>query len=197
MRTRKAWRADAHSARRAGAGRVDYALADYQHSLELKSNQPAVLDSIANIEWKQGRQADALAAWQLAVKGLAAELDNRMPPSFWEDFARVVTDVAKNGQYATISQQVDAMLRVYLKRNGEYRAVELLGAGYHAHGDSMEYVGREARVTDQRQLFGLQQLAAFYAPFAGAGRVLRRCRTSGRQQPAENGSGQAELPGTV
>jgi hypothetical protein len=124
----------------AQAGRTDYALADYQHSLELKSNQPAVLDSIANIEWKQGRQADALAAWQLAVKGLAAELDNRMPPSFWEDFARVVTDVAKNGQYATISQQVDAMLRVYLKRNGEYRAVELLGAGYHAHGDSMEWL---------------------------------------------------------
>jgi tetratricopeptide (TPR) repeat protein len=124
----------------AQAGRTDYALADYQHSLELKSNQPAVLDSIANIEWKQGRQADALAAWQLAVKGLAAEMDNRMPPSFWGDFARVVTDVAKNGQYATISPQVDAMLHVYLKRNGEYRAAELLEAGYHAHGDSMGWL---------------------------------------------------------
>jgi len=125
----------------AQAGRAEYALADYQHSLDLKSDQPAVLDSIAVLEWKQGRQADALAAWQLAVKRLAAELDARhMPESFWGDFAQVVGDVAKNGQYAAIGQQMDAMLRVYLKRNGEYRSSELLEAGYHARGDSMEWL---------------------------------------------------------
>jgi tetratricopeptide (TPR) repeat protein len=124
----------------AGAGRVEYALADYQRSLDLKSDQPAVLNSMAKLEWKQGRQADALAAWQLAVKRLAAELDSHMPQSFWGDFAQVVSDVAKNGQYAAISQQVDAMLRVYLKRNGEFRAEELLEAGYHAHGDSMGWL---------------------------------------------------------
>jgi predicted TPR repeat methyltransferase len=124
----------------AGSGRVDYALADYQRSLDLKSDQPAVLNSMANLEWKQGRQADALAAWQLAVKRLAAELDSHMPQSFWGDFAQVVSDVAKNGQYTAISQQVDAMLRVYLKRNGEFRAEELLEAGYHAHGDSMDWL---------------------------------------------------------
>src|ERR1039458_5466335 len=33
----------------------------------------------------------------------------------------------------------------------------------------LEHVGREARVADQRQLLGLHQLAALYAPFAGAG----------------------------
>jgi tetratricopeptide (TPR) repeat protein len=123
------------------AGRTEYALADYQHSLDLKNDQPAVLDSIANLEWKQGRQADALAAWQLAVKRLAAEMDARhMPQSFWGDFAVVVADVAKNGQYAAINSQVDAMLRVYLNRNGEYRTGELLEAGYRAHGDSMEWL---------------------------------------------------------
>jgi tetratricopeptide (TPR) repeat protein len=125
----------------AGTGKAEYALADYQHSLDLKSDQPAVLDSIAALEWKQGRQADALAAWQLAVKRLAAELEARhMPESFWGDFAQVVTDVAKNGQYAAISQQADAMLRIYLARNGEYRADELLEAGYHARGDSMDWL---------------------------------------------------------
>ncbi|MGD0680993.1 MAG: hypothetical protein ABR990_02990 [Terracidiphilus sp.] len=124
----------------AHAGRVEYALADYQHSLDRKSDQPAVLNSIANLEWKQGRQSDALAAWQLAVKRLAAEQESRMPQSFWGDFAQVVGDVAKNGQYTVISQQVDAMLRIYLKRNGEYRAGELLEAGYHARGDSMEWL---------------------------------------------------------
>ncbi|HME57209.1 MAG TPA: hypothetical protein VKF63_02650, partial [Terracidiphilus sp.] len=76
----------------------------------------------------------------MAVKALAAELDSRLSESFWGDFAQVVGDVAAHGQYATISKQVDAMLHVYLKRNGEYRVEELLEAGYHAHGDSMDWL---------------------------------------------------------
>jgi tetratricopeptide (TPR) repeat protein len=125
----------------AETGKAEVALADYRHSLDLKSDQPAVLDSIAALEWKQGRQADALAAWQLAVKRLAAEMDARhVPESFWGDFALVLGDVAAHGQYAAISEPVDAMLRVYLARNGEYRAEPLLEAGYRAHGDSMEWL---------------------------------------------------------
>jgi tetratricopeptide (TPR) repeat protein len=125
----------------AEAGRADAALADYQHSLDLKSDQPAVLDKIAAIEWKQGRQADALAAWQLAVKRLAAEMDARhVPESFWGDFAQVLGYVSAHGQYAAIKDPVDAMLRVYLARNGVYLVEPLLEAGYKAHGDSMDWL---------------------------------------------------------
>ena len=125
----------------AGSGRADAALADYQHSLDLKRDQPAVLDRIAIIEWKQGRQAEALSAWQLAVQRLAEEMDaRRVPESFWGDFTQVLTDAAAQGQYAAISQPVDAMLRVYLARNGNYRVEALLEAGYHAHGDSMAWL---------------------------------------------------------
>jgi len=122
-------------------GRPDAALADYQHSLDRKSVQPAVLDSIAALEWKQGRQADALAAWQLAVKQLVAEMDARhVPESFWNNFAQVLSDVSAHGQLAAIDEQVDAMLRIYLARNGEYRVKPLLEAGYHAHNDSMKWL---------------------------------------------------------
>jgi tetratricopeptide (TPR) repeat protein len=125
----------------AQAGRVDAALNDYEHSLDLKSDQPAVLDSIAVLEWKQGRHAEALASWQLAVKRLAEEMDaRRVPESFWGDFTLVLGDAAANGQYAAISQQVDAMLRVYLARNGVYRVESLLEAGYHAHGDKADWL---------------------------------------------------------
>lgn len=135
----------------AQAGRADAALADYSHSLDLKSDQPAVLDRMATIEWKQGKQADALAAWQLAVKRLAAEMDARhVPESFWGDFAQVLVDAAANGQYAAIDAPVDAMLRVYLARNGDYRAQPLLEAGYHAHGDSMDWLlGITSAANDQ------------------------------------------------
>jgi hypothetical protein len=125
----------------AGSARTEAALADYQHSLDLKRDQPAVLDRIAMIEWKQGRQADALSAWQLAVQRLAEEMDaRRVPESFWGDFTQVLTDAAAQGQYAAISQPVDAMLRVYLARNGDYRVEPLLEAGYHAHGDSVAWL---------------------------------------------------------
>jgi tetratricopeptide (TPR) repeat protein len=123
------------------AGRIDAALKDYGHSLDLNSDQPAVLNSIAVLEWKQGRHAEALASWQLAVKRLADEMDaRRVPESFWGDFALVLGDAAANGQYAAISQQVDAMLRVYLARNGDYRVESLLEAGYHAHGDNADWL---------------------------------------------------------
>ena len=123
------------------AGRAYAALADYQHSLDLKSDQPAVLDKIAVIEWKQGKKADALAAWQLAVKRLAAEMDARhVPESFWGDFAQVLGDVSARGQYAAIKDPVDSMLRIYLARNGVYRIEPLLEAGYHAHGDSVDWL---------------------------------------------------------
>jgi hypothetical protein len=125
----------------AQAGRAEPALVDYRHSLDLKSDQPAVLDSIAVLEWKQGRHQEALASWQMAVKRLADEMDaKRVPETFWGDFTLVLGDAAANGQYAAISQQVDAMLRVYLARNGVYRAEPLLEAGYQAHGDSVDWL---------------------------------------------------------
>jgi tetratricopeptide (TPR) repeat protein len=125
----------------AQAGRAEAALVDFRHSLDLKSDQPAILDSIAVIEWKQGRHPEALASWQLAVKHLADEMDaRRVPESFWGDFTLVLGDAAANGQYAAISQQVDAMLRVYVARNGTYREESLLEAGYHAHGDKVDWL---------------------------------------------------------
>jgi Tfp pilus assembly protein PilF len=125
----------------AQAGRTESALDDYHHSLDLKGDQPAVLDSIAVLEWKQGRHEEALAAWRLAVKKLAVEMDARhVPETFWGDFTTVLGDAAAQGQYAAIGQQVDAMLRVYLARNGVYRSVSLLEAGYHANGDSMDWL---------------------------------------------------------
>lgn len=133
----------------AQVGRADAALADYQHSLDRKSDQPAALDSIAMIEWKQGRQAEALAAWQSAVQRLATEIDARpVPESFWGDFTQVLGDAAAQGQYATIRARVDALLRVYLARNGSYRVEPLLEAGYHAQGDSTTWLLEIATAAD-------------------------------------------------
>lgn len=125
----------------AATGRRESALTDYQHSLDLDPDQPGALDSIAMIEWDQGREDDAVAAWANAVKLLTEEMDaRRVPETFWSDFARVLADVSAKGKFDTVRDSVDAMLRVYIARNGEYRTEPLLEAGYKANGNSVEWL---------------------------------------------------------
>ncbi len=122
-------------------GRADAALSDDELSLELKADQPAVLDRIASIEWKQGRQSDALSAWSEAVKLLAAEIDAKpVSEAFWGDFSRVVNNVSAHGQYDAIRGQVDNLLRVYIARNGDYLSQSLIESAYHANGDSVDWL---------------------------------------------------------
>lgn len=135
-------------------GRADAAIVDDEHSLELKAGQPAVLDRIAILEWKQGRQSDALSAWSEAVKYLAAEIDAKpVPETFWGDFARVVKSVSEHGQYDSIRRQVDNLLRVYIKRNGYYQSQPLIEAAYHSNGDSADWlISITSSASDQESL---------------------------------------------
>ncbi len=121
--------------------RSDAALSDYQRSLDLKRDQPAVQNKIAKIHWQQGRHSDALSAWSEAVKLVAAEIDARhVPETMWGDFAQVLANAGARGQYDSIRVQVDALLRTYIGRNGEYRSEPLLEAGYHANNDSIDWL---------------------------------------------------------
>jgi hypothetical protein len=133
------------------ANRKDAALVDYQHSLDLRRDQPAVLDRIATIQWNAGRHPEAIAAWNDAVKQLAEEMDARhVPETFWGDFESVLTSISAHGQYDSVRQGVDAMLRIYIARNGNYRVEPLLRAGYRANGDSVDWLLTiTAAATDQ------------------------------------------------
>ena len=122
-------------------GRSDAALADYQDSLELHPDQPAVVDAMATIHWQAGKQPEALQEWTHAVELLAAEIDARhVPETFWGDFAQVVASVSTKGQYATIRPGIDSLLHTYIARNGEYMTDSLLEAVYHAEGDNLAWV---------------------------------------------------------
>jgi hypothetical protein len=125
----------------AETSRRDSALSDYRHSLDLDRDQPDVLDSMAKLEWDEGKHDDAIAAWTQAVKQLAAEMDARkVPETFWSDFGRVLDDISAHGQYDKVSQAVDAMLRIYVARNGDYRTEPLLEAGYKANGKQVDWL---------------------------------------------------------
>ena len=125
----------------AETGRQDQALANYRHSLDLRADQPAAQTSIAEIEWKAGRHDEAIAAWNQAATMLAREIDmRRVPESFWPDFDRLLTSTSARGQFDVVRQQVDAMLRVYVARNGNYRVEPLLTSAYKANGRSADWL---------------------------------------------------------
>ncbi len=120
---------------------TEASLADYQHTLDLNPDQPAVLDSIAVLQWNAGHHAEAIAAWSEAVNRLAQEMDaRRVPETFWSDFDRVFTSITAHKQYDSVREAADAMLRIYVARNGNYRVEPLLQAAYRANGNSVEWL---------------------------------------------------------
>ncbi len=120
----------------AGAGDAQHAIADYNHALELSPNHPDVYDSLAVVYYKQGDRASALAQWKQAFALLSAQLNSaRLPESFWADFGRTCDQLAARKMFGELKPDADAILRTYLRRNGNYRSNALLHSVYAAAGD--------------------------------------------------------------
>ena len=147
----------------AAQGRNEDALADYQRSLDVSADQPAVLDRMADVDWTMNRQADALAAWQSAVALLAKEMDAKpVPSTFWGDARVTMRDASRHGQFDAIRQPIDGLVRAYLARNGDYQAESLLEAGYHANGDSVQWLLQiVSGLSQERNLLDALHVAAW------------------------------------
>ena len=117
----------------AGAGDTKHAIADYNHTLELSPNRPDVYDNLAVTYYKQGDHAAALAQWKQAFAVLSAQLNSaHLPESFWADFGRTCDQLAVRHLFAELKPDVDAIIRTYLRRNGNYRSNALLHSAYAA-----------------------------------------------------------------
>jgi len=120
----------------AGAGDTQRAIADYNHTLELSPNRAEVYDSLAVAYYKQGDRAAALAQWKQAFAVLSKQLDSaHVPESFWTDFGRTCDQLRTRRLYAELKPDADAIIRNYLRRNGNWRSNALLQPVYPAVGD--------------------------------------------------------------
>jgi predicted Zn-dependent protease len=120
----------------AGAAQTKAAIADYDHTLELSPNRPDVYDSLALAYYKQGDRANALQQWKQAFATLTAQLNGaRLPETFWADFGRTCDQLRTRHLFAELKPDADALLRMYLRRNGNYRSNALLHPAYLAFGD--------------------------------------------------------------
>jgi predicted Zn-dependent protease len=120
----------------AGASDTKHAIADYNHALELAPNRPDVFDSLAVAYYKQGDRAAALAQWKQAFAVLSAQLNSaHLPESFWADFGRTCDQLAARHSFGELKPDADAILRTYLRHNGNYHSNALLHSAYAAAGD--------------------------------------------------------------
>jgi tetratricopeptide (TPR) repeat protein len=120
----------------AGAGDTKLAIADYNHALELSPNRPDVYDSLAVAYSKQGDRSAALAQWKQAFAALTTQLNStHLPETFWSDFGRTCDQLHARHLFTDLKPDADAILRTYLRRNGNYRSNALLHPAYLAVGD--------------------------------------------------------------
>jgi predicted Zn-dependent protease len=112
------------------------AISDYHHTLELTPGHADVLDRLALAYYKQGSRAEALTQWKQALSTLTRQIDSaRVPESFWTDFAHICDHLRTRRQFAPLKADADALLRAYLRRNGNYRSNAPLRSAYLATGD--------------------------------------------------------------
>jgi len=120
----------------AGTGDTKQAIADYNHTLELSPNRPDVYDSLAVAYYKQGDRTAALAQWKQAFTVLSNQLNGaHLPESFWADFGRTCDQLAARHLFGELKPDADAIIRTYLRHNGNYRSNALLHSAFADAGD--------------------------------------------------------------
>jgi len=120
----------------AGTGDTERALADYNHTLEISPNRPDVYDSLAVAYYKGGDRAAAIAQWKQAFAVLSKQINSgHAPESFWADFGRTCDQLRTRKLFGELKPDADAIVRAYLRHNGNYRSNAVLQPAYAAAGD--------------------------------------------------------------
>ncbi len=120
-------------------GDARFAIADYNHTLQLSPGLAEVHDRLALAYLKDGNKGQAIAQWKLVFSTLLAQVNSmRVPESFWADFGRACDHLHSRHLFEPTRPEADAVVRAYLKRNGNYRSNALLHSVYAAIGDPPE-----------------------------------------------------------
>lgn len=115
----------------ADAKKIDAALAEYDHALELTNDSASIHIAKAELLWSADRHpqahSQAIDEWKKALMDLRSLVDARaVPESFWIDFASVARDLRERGIGVQFKPELEAVLRPYIVKNGYYRSGELL-----------------------------------------------------------------------
>ena len=149
------------------AKKVDAALAEYDHALEVTNDSASIHIEKAELLWNANRHPQAVDEWKAALVDLRRLVDTRaVPESFWIEFAGVARDLRERALGVQFKPELEAVLRPYIVKNGNYRSDELLHSALTAvsrPGAADAAAGEERLVADEASaawIAGLAEAAA-------------------------------------
>jgi tetratricopeptide (TPR) repeat protein len=120
----------------ADAGKLDQAIQDYSHTLELAPVRADIHDRMALIYWRQKKHDEAVAEWKQALEMLDVQVNQRaVPPSFWSNLSYTLNHIGNRKLLPELRPQADIVLRDYVRHNGTYQSNQILRAAFLATGD--------------------------------------------------------------
>lgn len=118
------------------AGQPDRALEHYREVLQLDSRRIAAHDRVASLLIEKSQRNAAIAEFRAALNTASRIQDERhVPNSFWTDVSATLADIGKARLLPVLRDDAERLLRTYLKRNGTYKADELMEGAVAAAGD--------------------------------------------------------------
>ncbi len=119
------------------ASKVDAALMEYRHALELQPAAASVQDAMAVLLWKAGRQDEAVKEWQSALGFLRKEIDLQVVPGdFFATTELLARHVKECGSLPQVRGSLGDLFKSYLAKNGPYRSNELLLSAFDTAGNA-------------------------------------------------------------
>jgi cellulose synthase operon protein C len=111
-------------------------VSDYQHALDLSPARADVHDRLAMIASKAGRPADAVREWKLALAAFSQMMNHsRVPQKFWPDLSDTLRHIGEAKQLPALREDIDKILRTYIRRNGPFQIEGILESALIASAD--------------------------------------------------------------
>jgi len=122
---------------------------DYRHALELNPLRADVHDRLAALATKSGQTSgtpdEALKEWRLALSALTEMMNrSRVPQKFWTDFSDMLRHVGEAKALSPLRDDIEKLLRLYIRRNGAFQA-DVLMEGALAAGGDVAWIGELSR----------------------------------------------------
>ena len=115
------------------------AIAELRHALELTPRSVTLSDALALELDRSGNHAEAVAQWRAAFALLRRDVEiNAFPDEFYTGFNSVMRHLAARKLTAEFHPEIEAVVRPYFAKNGNYRSNEFLEVVYTASATPAE-----------------------------------------------------------
>jgi hypothetical protein len=109
------------------SGDAASAITDYGSALDLNPSRADVHDRLAMIAARAANTEQAVQEWRLSLSALTAMMNRaRVPQKFWSDLSDALDHIGQAKQLAPLRDDLDKLLRLYIRRNGTFQIEPLM-----------------------------------------------------------------------